>query len=184
MIYLASVPRCRSTYLLRSICGLPQAGHTPPDVQDRFGIVKTHLQPKCDARIDWHEGDSAIFVFGDVPCAVLSTIRYRRDAQHFGNCGRPWDPTVDLMETDYLGYTPLFVAWADLCPFPVLCVRGETLYVPAVRRIVEGWLNRKIEWLPWKARRTVPTPEETAQIEETYAELTHRVNNAHPVFFA
>lgn len=180
MIYIASIPRCGSTYLYRSIAHLPQGDSRPPG---DHGIVKTHRPPECDPRVDVGPDDRAVFLFGDVAAAVVSTMENRHDPQHWSNCGvENYDPRADLLASDLLGYERLWDAWRS-AGFPVLFVRYERLADPLVRVGLEGWLERPVRWLPWRERRTVVAPSERARAKRTYAALIAKVEAAADVFF-
>lgn len=178
MIYLGSLPRCGSTYLFRSIAGLPQGGDTPEGAQEEHGIIKTHLPPDSDPRISWTPGDSALFLFGDVAASVVSTQRHRHDPNHWRACGvEEYDPEADLLDRDVLGYADLFDAWWD-APFPVLFVRYEWMRHSQSRATIEGWVGREVAWLPWRERRTAPTPEERDRMAAAYWRLEVAVKAA------
>lgn len=180
MIHLASIPRCGSTYLLRSIAGLRQAGFTPKGTEEKYGIRKTHAPPPDSIA----PGDRAIFLFGSVPHAVVSTMEWRHDPNHFANCGvDDYDPDADLLSEDLLGYADLYEAWLE-APFPVLFVRYETLYYPLTRRVIKKHLGREVAWLPWRPRRTVVSERQRRRVAEAYAPLVKRVAEAPAFFFA
>lgn len=180
MIYLASIPRCGSTYLLRSIAGLPQGGSTPPGAQEEHDIVKTHATPERLDRIPT-EADRCVFLWGDVPAAVESTRRMRMDPNHFANCGAEWPPTEDVRDVDILGYERIWDAWRSP-GFAVLWVRYEHLRMQLVRRIIETWVARKVQWLPWRERQTVVEPETKARITAAYDSLIRKTQGEPGLF--
>jgi len=182
MIYLASIPRCGSTYLLRSICGLPQGSTTPAHVTDDYGITKLHRPPE-DAGVEYTLGDSAVFLFGDIPEAVVSTKSYRWDANHFRNCGATFDPNAPIFDEDVLGYAETFHGWRR-ADFPVLFVRYRALETPRVRTLIEAWLGRSIEWLPWRDRRTKVSSGVAARLLPAYGDLINTVEALPEVFVA
>lgn len=177
MIVLASLPRCGSTYLFRSIAGLEQANHTPPDPES-FGIRKTHRKA---GQVPVGHEDRPIFLFGDVVEAVVSTARSRHEPGHFANCGVEYDPEADLLAEDVLGYTDLFRSW-KWSGFPVLFVRYRAMRRNGPRHAIERWIGGPIDWLPWRPRRTSPTPEQRAKVESAYPELIEEVEGAPDVF--
>lgn len=172
---LASIPRCGSTYLFRSIAGMDPGGSTPEGAQAKHGITKTHRPPPTDP------DGPALFLFGDVPEAVVSTSRYRMDATHFANCGAAWPPEGDIMTTDLLGYTDLWNAWL-YAPYPVLFVRYRAMRHTHIRRQIEAWLGRDVQWLPWKPRRTKVTEPEVYQVVAGYAALMDATDAAPDLF--
>lgn len=188
---LASIPRCGSTYLLRSVAGLEQSPYTPqgPDVEssdrgtwlggDR--ILKTH-RPWREAELP--DDFRAVFLFGDIVTAVASTRANRYERNHFANCGASWPPERDLYDADILGYEAIWDSWAH-APFPVLCVRYDRLSCGECRSRIEDWLGRRVRWLPWLARTTrqVP-PGDRARIERAYAGLIAKVALHRPIFEA
>lgn len=195
MIWLASIPRSGSTYLLRSICGYGQGGKTPAGSQKKHDIRKAHLQPSAEpilggtlhGRIvdDYEPGDRALFVFGDVANAVVSTMRHRHSEGHWRNCGRAgYSPDDDLTQADLLDYEGLFDAWAMHPPFPVLCVKYECMRYPLIRSNIESWIGRDVQWLPWRQRRTKVEGGERKRIEEVYRPLVDKVDAVPGYFWA
>lgn len=180
MIHIGSIPRCGSAYLVRSILGEPQ-GSRGPDTRGK-GIYKTHRIPPEPHR-PFGEGDSAIFLFGDVVESVVSTVRQRFEPGHFEHCGAEWDPDVDLLASDYLGYERIWDGWTG-APFPVLCVRYRMLGTGQGRQVIERWIGRSVPWLPWRRRSTSVTEAKRRRIQEAYAGLASKVEAAGDVFVA
>lgn len=176
MIYLASIPRCGSTYLFRCMAGLPQGPNTPPGAQEAAGIVKTHLPPAADPRVDYSEGDSAVFLWGDIVHAVESTRRMRYNAGHAANCGADWPPPCDIRDGDVLGYERIWDAWRDP-GFGVLWVRYEHLWRHTVRHVIERWTGiEPIAWLEWRERKTRVSGAVRSRIESAYRPLLEKMD--------
>lgn len=182
MIYLASLPRCGSTYLFRSICGMPQGGSTPKGAQERHGIVKTHRPPYGEPRINGVP-DAAVFVFGDVVTSIVSMIRWRLDELSFANFGAGWPPEDDLRHADILGLQSLWESWLG-APFPVMFVRYSALEFTGVREMVGRWIGRSVQWLPWHERSTRPTISDHLDIDPTYADLISDTESRPDLFIA
>lgn len=181
MICVAKIARCGSTYLMRSIAGLPQKGHAPPEGWEEYGMLPTHRPPEDTKGLE--QCERAIFLYGDVAAAVISTQEHRHDPTHFSNCGVKYDPDVDLLGEDRLGYEAMFDAWTDP-PLPTMVVRYECLGYPLVRSVLEDWVGRRIEWLSWRPRRTTPTEDQRSRVQGAYAGLVQKVERADGFFVA
>lgn len=174
MICVASIPRCGSTYLVRSIAGLGPGGSTPENITSH-GVVKTHRPPNEVGGLE--ACDRAIFLFGDAVKAVVSTQNHRHDPTHFRNLGREYDPDVDLLSEDYLGYGDLPSAW-EKAPLPVLWIRYRALRDDHPRWSVERWIERPVDWIEWQPRRTDPTKEQRRKVRAAYTDLVSWVESS------
>jgi hypothetical protein len=173
-VVIASIPRCGSTYLLRSIAGLPQGEFTPNDYQHR-GFVKLHAPTE-----DIPEGARVIFLFGDIPSAVESTRLNRMTPGHFAKCGATWPPECDIRDKDILGYEAIWDHWTSH-EVDSLCVQYDWLVTNTARSAIEEWVGHGIKWLPWK-NRTTRTKDSRVRINAAYEGLVRKVNRSYAIF--
>lgn len=184
MIYVASIPRCGSTYLVRSIAGLPQGGSTPDDLTEKYGIVKTHRVPRSVRPSPFVRDDAVVFVFGPIVEAVVSTAMRRWDERHFENCDTPWDENRDRdpFAEDVLGYENIWRQWIGTERVSVLAVHYEALFDPDARSSIETWVGRRIAWLPRRPRTTRASIRVREKIRKTYRRLVVATDVAPKLF--
>lgn len=181
-VLVASVPRCGSTYLFRSIAKLPPGGRFPRDDGCTFTrnlsplpekpFLKTHgLAPPSlpdDVR--------AVFLFGDPICAVVSTRQNRFNAGHFRNCGYNGTVAPDIYERDDLGYERIFDSWTGSHEYPVLALRYETLNQH--QGLLSRFLGRRVRLRPRRARGTSVPDELRSQLITVYGRFVEKVDRA------
>lgn len=162
-VLVVGIPRSGTTYVFRSLAGLPEWDGTPKGRElEKLPIMKAHsLAPPESFGDPWaervrrhvEEGRKVIFLFGDPILSVASTVRFRYDSVHAKNCGcfLPLSQ-ISLYERDYFNYERMFDSWMNTDRARVLCLKYEKL--PEIRRkgIVESFLGRKVRWLPWRPR--------------------------------
>jgi hypothetical protein len=126
-------------------------------------------------------GGKCIFVFGDPVLSVISTRLKRWDHVHAANCGC-YQPLaeIDIFISDCFHYQMMFESWMQPHPFPVLCVRYESIF--KVRGEIEQFLGRKIAWNPWKFHRSTNVNQipqrNLSDIQTTYSTLTRIIKEA------
>ena len=191
-VLVVGVPRCGTTYVFRSILGLPQGDGTPKGEEyKRLPALKAHSlappesfgDPYADPVWEYTlNGGKTIFLFGDPILAVASTVRKRFDWVHARNCGcfLPLDQ-INLYEKDYFNYERMFDSWMGTDRCKVLCLKYEKL--PQIQKlgIVESFLGRRIRWLPWFQRQTnyqILFEEEKKKLMKTYQSLWMKYLNA------
>ena len=94
-VLIASVPRCGSTYLLRSLAGLPQGNTTPKHKSKHIAFVRDlnslprsrFLKTHSTAPETLPDDVRTVFLFGDPISAVVSTHEKRNTRDHWLNCG-------------------------------------------------------------------------------------------------
>lgn len=165
-LVVAGIPRCGTTYLFRSLMGLPQGSGSPKGRHlKKLPGVKCHslaprdrfLSDPWASQVDFclrENAGRAIFVFGDPFAAVISTIRTRFDPVHAANCGclTPLDK-VDLLEGDFFNYEKMFDSWmTHTHRYPVIAVRYETMY--RYHHLIDAFVGYRVPWNPWLARNT------------------------------
>lgn len=146
-VWISSLPRCGSTYFTRCLLGEEQGEYMPLRAkQGKTGVIKNHLPPPKELP----EGYKCIYLFGEVIPAVVSTFFNRFDKGHFKNCGYRGDRR-NIFDEDFLNYEDTFDAWLET-PYPTIFIRYEKMHEN--RRLIEMFLDREIQWLPWKDRTT------------------------------
>lgn len=175
-IIVAGIPRSGTTMVFRALAGLPPRDTTPRNYPDSASIKKTHgIAPK-----QLPEGYKAIFVFGDIVSSVISTKKHRYDKTHFINCGCSKDPEhTDIYLEDALHYEAMFDTWNRNNGYPVICVRYEKIHENLKK--INDFLGVNLHLPPRKSRSTKYsdcTKEELENIQQTYASLIQKVNNA------
>jgi len=190
-VLVAGIPRCGTTYVFRSLAGLPQGSSSPKGAAlERLPIMKAHSLAPPDGfgdpwepRVRKHveSGGKTIFMFGDPVLAVASTIRTRMDHVHAANCGCFRAITlVDLRLRDEFHYEKMFDTWtSNRTGGDVLCLRYEALDKIQKMGIVEAFLGRKVKWLPLRKRATSYDSirkQLRELLESTYHSLIQKVN--------
>lgn len=178
-VLVASVPRCGSTLLVRTLAGLPSGSETPQSknvkfVRDlrklpRVKILKTHSLAPPSLPPDV----CAIFLFGDPVQAVVSTYRKRYDKNHFRNCGYLLEDPPDILNEDALGYQRLYDSWMKRHTYPLLALRYETMF--DYSKVLSLFIGRKVTLPDRKERATRVSPEERTRLEQVYADLIAKV---------
>jgi len=140
-----------------------------PEEAHRAGIIKTHKPPPRELL----EGYKAIYLFGNPIEAVISTRFKRFDIGHFKNCGYNGG-AQNLYQRDFLQYEKTFDEWVKGSYFyPTMIIRYETIIEHTQE--IEDFLGFKINWLPWRHRRS-NTPRVTRQEMESIKVTYHRLN--------
>lgn len=169
-IVVASIPRCGSTLLARAVAELPPGNTWPKDLPE---VKKMHWPREDELKYI----DRAVFLFGDIINAVISTRFKRWDENHFRNCGCNKALTeADIFKRDDLNYESIFDYWMAGCGFPVLAVRYEAMWDNA--DLIAGFVGKKFELPPKKNRATnlnMVTKAEFIDICLTYSSLIRRV---------
>ncbi len=179
-VLVASVPRCGSTYLFRSLAKLPQGRQFPRDPDCAFvrdprqlperPFLKTHgLAPRTlpdDVRV--------IFIFGDPLHAIVSTMRKRFNGGHFRNCGYGSDQPPDIYSRDELHYEQIFDSWMKPQRYPVLAVRYERLQ--AHESELSRFLERRVRLLDNRSRTTRVPRSLRQQLMPAYGEFVRKVD--------
>jgi hypothetical protein len=125
-IIIAGIPRCGTTLMARAVANLPLGNTWPINQEPINGIIKRHLKV---SKMDIKNACGCIFLFGNIPKAVISTKRSRMDKKHFEHCLYNGDPeNTNIIEKDYLNYEKIFDFWTKGHPFPVLALRYEKLW--------------------------------------------------------
>jgi len=162
-IIIAGIPRCGTTLMARAVAGL-EAGKLWPSRQEPVnGVIKRHLKV---SKLDLKNACGCIFLFGNVPKAVISTKRTRMDKKHFENCLCEKDPEkTNIFEADYLNYEKIFDFWTKGQPFTVLALRYEKLW---------GY-KEEIEWFisTFSPHRDIKLPPK----RERHSKLDHLSSN-------
>lgn len=169
-IAVASIPRCGSTVLARAVAGLPPGNTWPKNLPD---IKKTHWPRENEL----NHIDRAVFLFGDIINAVISTRFKRWDENHFRNCG--CDKSLvetDIFKRDDLNYESIFDYWMVDHGFPILAIRYEAMWENT--DLISGFVGKKLNLPPKKKRSTnlnMITNEEFIDICITYSALIRRI---------
>lgn len=163
---IASIPRCGSTLLGRAIAGAPPGSGW---IGDSATLKKMHYP--------FQHVDKAVFLFGDIPKAVISTRRNRWDKNHFQNCNcTKLLDEVDIFKRDDLNYRPIFDYWAGGLGIPVLAIRYETMWENIDS--ISDFIGKEIT-LPLKKERATNldmiTKQELTDIRHTYSDLIKQV---------
>lgn len=172
-IIVGGIPRCGSTMVFRALAGYPPGTTHPRDYKGN--LIKAHMLPNKVKK-----GYKAIFLFGDIINAIISTKLKRYNITHFKHCGCNKDPSeVDIFEEDCLNYEKIFEDWFKYNGFPIICVRYETLikYI----KIIENFLGMRLNLPSWKDRETTyeaVSKEELEKIKKTYKDLIRKADNA------
>jgi tetratricopeptide (TPR) repeat protein len=172
-IIVAGIPRCGTTLVFRALATLPKGNTTPSNY---YGLIKkTHcLAPKSLPR-----GYKAVFMFGDVVRAVISTRKSRYEKNHFLNCGCIKNPEeTNIYIEDALNYERMFDSWHQKHNYPVICLRFENLHKNV--DILNTFLNTNVS-LPEKIRRSTKysdcSRKDLKQIKNTYQSLMKKVHS-------
>jgi hypothetical protein len=175
-ILVASIPRCGSTMLFRTIAGLGKGSTMPADYEGPH--LKTHsFDPERFAGT----ADMAIFLFGDVMSSVASTRQRRYTQSHFDNCGAghlsPDD--TDIYDADHLNYEKMFDAWMQRTTLPHVAVRYERLHAlaPALTKLL-GCPLPLIERRRRRTRHEAIDPADRRRIRKAYRSLIEKVAQA------
>lgn len=179
-VLVASVPRCGSTYLFRSIANHGQGGQFP-DAPDRCFVrdprqlpgstyMKTHgLAPPSvpeDVRV--------VFIFGDPIRAIVSTRQRCFNWTHFLNCGYESHLPPEIYARDELGYEQIFDSWMQPKPYPVLALRYERVHEhePELTR----FLGRRMRLLARCPRRTRVSRGLRRRLMPVYGDFVRKVD--------
>jgi hypothetical protein len=183
---IAGIPRSGTTYLFRSICGLPQGTGTPKgNKYKKLPALKAHSlcppdtfnDPQAeDVRRHVCNGGKTIFVFGNPHLAVISTKAKRWDNVHAANCGYFGKlSAVNIFTQDCFHYERMFDSWFK-GNGNILKVKYE--YLPYCHKEVEAFLSFKIKWLPWHKRATRIPINIKLPFIKTYERLYNKWQNA------
>jgi hypothetical protein len=178
-VLVASVPRCGSTFLLRSLAGLGPGRDFPDAPNCRFVRCLDHLPNATFLKTHSLAPESlpddvrTVFLFGDPIHAIVSTMVARFDATHFRNCGFTADGLPRILERDDLGYERIFDSWMSLHDYPVLALRYEQIHqqVAALSR----FLGRRVRLLPKRGRATRVSNELRDRLQCVYGEFAQKV---------
>ena len=179
-VLVASVPRCGSTYLLRSLANLPQGSNFPKRGSCRFvgslsklpdaAFLKTHAWAPCSLPDDVR----TVFLFGDPIGSIVSTKLFRFTKDHFRNCGYVSTNVPDIYEHDDLGYEIIFDSWMRSHKFPVLALRYEAMHQH--ESTLSSFLGRQVRLLPWLCRATNVSPDLRLRLTRVYGRFVEKVN--------
>lgn len=181
-VVIASVPRCGSTLLLRSLAGLPAGSSFPKSPECEFvrdlGQLpkKPFLKTHSPAPADLPQDVRSIFLFGDPVQAVVSTKRKRFDRNHFVNCGYTAESEPAIYERDDLGYEAIFDSWMTPHEYPVLAVRYEAMFDH--QEAMSEFLGVRVNLPPRRARRSEVPPDLRNQLSRVYGSLVDKVQEA------
>lgn len=181
-VLIASVPRCGSTYLLRSLANLPQGSLFPKNGRCRFvgslsnlpnvPFLKTHhWAPRA-----LPDNVRTVFLFGDPIRAIVSTKLSRFTKDHFRNCGYLSMEDPKIYEHDDLGYERIFDSWMCSHRYPVLALRYETLHQH--ESTLSHFLGCRVRLLPWRCRATSVPPDLRRQLAQVYGRFVEKVNDS------
>lgn len=194
-VAVVGIPRGGTTFLFRSIAGLPPGNTTPKGAAYKsLPWLKSHSlappedfgdQHAADLKKHTDAGGKVIFVFGEPMPAVISTRLKRWDWMHAWNCG--FDPdkfkakAPDIYSKDCFNYERMFDTWMRPHDYPVLAVKYETMSEHFQE--IEEFLGRKVDWNEWLQRdRTINcqrvTRVQRTLIAKTYASLTKKWEEA------
>ena len=166
-VVIAGTPRCGTTYLFRSLAGLEQSEFTPKRYEG--DLIKVHGPAPKDLPPEYR----AIFMYGDVVRAVISTKKKRWTREHFRNCGcRKWFPKI--YERDDLNYELMFDTWTRDNGYPVLALRYETMHEHI--DVISDFVGERVRLLPWIAR--------TTSYEEVAAEVLRTIRTTYESLIA
>lgn len=191
---VVGVPRSGTTYMYRSLSGLPQ-GDTAKGNFTTSNIAKAHsaCPPMYlgDPFQDFVEkfmqtNGKIIFMFGDPVQSIISTILKRNEPNHFKNCGCFKSPKeVDLTTYDHLNYEHMFVSWMESDYKNLVKVRYEALFNSKllVQSAIEDFMGREVNWLPLKPRNVdknikLVGKEAVERIQNTYSRLIELIKTA------
>jgi hypothetical protein len=172
-VAIAGIPRCGTTMVFRAIAGLSPGTTTPHSYSGPHLKTHTFEPASLIGRID-----VAIFLFGDVADAVVSTRLKRYDMNHFRNCGSGHlsPTTTDIYEADYLNYERMFDAWMAPLGIPHVCIRYSRLH--ELSPIAESLIGVAIP-LPPRTPRVTKVPQDIRfRIEKTYHALVSKIERA------
>lgn len=198
-VAVVGIPRGGTTFLFRSIAGLPPGHSTPKGAAYKaLPWLKAHslAPPACfndqhaeDIRLHCEAGGKTIFVFGEPMPAVISTRLKRWDWMHAWNCG--FNPDVfkqkapDIYATDCFSYEWMFDTWMKDNGYPVLAVKYETMdkHFDAIAE----FLFRPVIWNEWVPRDRTANLQRVSKaqrniIARTYASLTKKWEEAPEVW--
>lgn len=163
-VAVVGIPRGGTTFLFRSIAGMPPGQTTPKGVAYKeMNFLKAHSlappedfgdQHAADIKAHCEAGGKTIFVFGEPLPAVVSTRLKRWDWMHAWNCG--FDPdefkrkTPDIYAMDCFNYGRMFDTWMRDNGYPVMAVKYETM--DNHFQEIEEFLGRPVEWNEWVPR--------------------------------
>lgn len=176
---IASVPRCGSTFLMRSLAGLPPGSTCPKEsdcafVRDLGSLpLKRFLKTHALAPDRLPEDVRAIFLFGDPVCAVISTWEKRFDRNHFLNCGYTAAEPPSIYERDDLGYEAIFDSWMTPHSYPVLALRYEAMFDH--QQAISEFLGIPVKLPPQRPRTTNISPELGQRLQRVYSSLYRKV---------
>ena len=181
-VLVASVPRCGSTYLLRSVANLPQGSNFPRRGNCRFVISLSKLPDV--AFLKTHAGAPrslpddvrTVFLFGDPIGSIVSTQLFRFTQDHFRNCGYASTDVPEIYEHDDLGYESIFDSWMCSHSYPVLALRYEAMHQH--ESTLSDFLGRRVRLLPWRCRATDVSPDLRLRLTRVYARFVDKVNAA------
>lgn len=163
-VAVVGIPRGGTTFLFRSIAGLPPGNTTPKGAAYKaLPWLKSHSLAPPECFNDQHAADlkkhtdadgKVIFVFGEPMPAVISTRLKRWDWMHAWNCG--FDPNrfkakaPDIYATDCFNYERMFDTWMNASGYPIMAVKYEAMD----RHFgdIEEFLRRPVEWNEWVPR--------------------------------
>jgi len=173
-IIVASIPRCGSTMLWRSLAGFQPDSTTPKGIAKKINVKKHHRFTEA------HKGKryKCIFLFGNVVLSVISTQKKRMTNQHFLNCGYK-GLAKDIFQEDFLNYEKIFDDWTTNRIYHTICVRYESLYENIAE--IEEFLNIKLMLPPQRKRTTTlmdVEPSVLDNIRATYKTLIKKVSEA------
>ncbi|MFW6121760.1 MAG: hypothetical protein ACOC80_12815, partial [Petrotogales bacterium] len=152
---IAGIPRCGTTLMARAVAGLETGELWPSRQEPVNGVIKRHLKV---SKADIKNACGCIFLFGNIPKAVISTKRTKMDKKHFENCLYNGDPeNINIIEKDYLNYEKIFDFWTKEHSFPVLVLRFEKLwnYKEEIEWFISTFMpHRNIDLPPKKERHS------------------------------
>lgn len=168
-VIVAGIPRCGTTYLWRCL-----SGHDAIDIAHSYSgtVIKTHSYAPLHLI-----GFRAIFMFGDIVNAVISTQLHAITLPHFINCGIFDIENADIYSKDLLNYEKMFDSWNRYNGYPVLMLRYETCW--QYRELISDFLEQEITLLPFIERSTKQNciqPDLIDKTKHTYKELIEKVN--------
>lgn len=199
-VAIIGIPRGGTTFLFRSIAGLPPGDSTPKGAAYKaMPFLKAHSlappedfgdQHAADLKLHCEAGGKTIFVFGEPMPAVISTRLKRFDWMHAWNCG--YNPEEfkrkkpDIYATDCFNYERMFDTWMRDNGYPVMAVKYETMdrHFDAIAE----FLFRPVIWNEWVARDRSINIMRVSKVQrylitQTYASLTQKWADAPEVVF-
>lgn len=167
-VIVAGIPRCGTTYMWRSLSGAEAV-----DIAHSYNgtVIKTHSPAPLHMI-----GYRAVFMFGDIVNAVISTAMRAQTLPHFINCGYFGVTVPSIYDRDFLRYERMFDSWNAYNGYPVLLLRYETCHQHA--GLISDFLECDVNLLPFKERQTrreIVQPDILERIESTYSDLIAKV---------